>query len=98
MSMSTFLERVSRRTWLWYKLFSFRLAPNGVDIGSLLIPYSGWHQFVLSQPVKRRSPTPRLPPRLVPGEAGDLIDGPDLSIALEEQPKGWVVYRVIVPN
>lgn len=31
-------------TWLWYRLFSFRVAPDGVDIGSLLFPYSGWHQ------------------------------------------------------
>lgn len=113
MSESKLLERVLRRSWLGCWLLSYTVVSDGMEgrTFSFSRPVDGISPSSLPspmrsqvfQPVKSRSPTLRLPPREVRGDTGEglcarVIDGPDLSIVLEEQLPGRVVHRMIVSN
>lgn len=110
MSESKLLERVLRGTWLWCFPIEWppmewkgRLSPVPVLWMASIPPVSCLPRILSFSSELREKPNTEVASRA--GLWGSwwraqspVIDGPDLSIASEEQASGRVVYRVIVPN
>lgn len=111
LSGSKLLEGVLRRSWLGCWLFSYRLAPSGMERKTLLflVPWIAsiprlWSPTFsqVFQPVKGISPRLKLPPRLIPGDSGVGLPACDWWArplnGLVDQSPGWVVHTMILLN